>query len=247
MKGPRPALSLALAALALAACTGRIHLGTEPPFWAADHETGDLSQWTMGDADAGISMDFGGIVTVEGDYAHSGSSAVRATIATTNGLSSARLNRRDVPQDASLRAWFYIPRRYTVIGYWDLFELQGLADPTSQSTPETLWSVCLRDGGSTEMTWYLWDNIHALEHSPVVPLAAPIGRWFQIEAYVHQATNDSGRITVWIDGTKLADVSGVATVPAMWLGWSIGSTSNAIAEQSVELYLDDATIIAARW
>jgi len=85
-----------------------------------------------------------------------------------------------------------------------------------------------------------------VEYGPTVPLVAPIGRWFQIEAFVHQATDDSGRISVWIDGTKLAEVSGVPTVPTLWLGWSVGSTSNAIAEDTVESYLDDALIVAPR-
>jgi hypothetical protein len=242
----RPAGLLLWAALGLSACTGKIHLGTEPPIWQADHETGDLSQWTAGEADAGVSFNAAGMLTVESDHVHSGSSAVLASIATVDGLSFARLNRRDVPQAAHFSAWFYIPRPYTVVGYWNLFEFQGLFEPTIDSDVATLWSVDLHGGESTDMTFYLWDNTHAVAYGPAVPLVAPVGRWFQIEAFVHQATDASGRITVWIDGSKLADVSGVPTVPTPWLGWSVGSSSNAIAEEPVELYLDDAMITAPR-
>lgn len=246
MIGGRPVLLLLSAVVGLAACTGKIDLGTEPPIWQADHETGDLSQWTAGEADAGVSVVSGGTLTVEGDQVHSGSSAVLVTIATADGLSFARLNRRGVPQDAHFSAWFYIPRRYTILGYWNLFEFTGLTYPAMDVTETTLWSVDLRGGGDTDMTWYLWDNTRAVEHGPEIPLAAPIGRWFLIEAFFHQALDDSGRIAVWIDGTKLAEVSGVPTVPTLWLGWSVGSSSNAIAEQPVESYLDDAKIVARR-
>jgi hypothetical protein len=244
--GRRPALSFLPVVLGLMACTGKIHLGTEPPLWQADHETGDLSQWTAREADAGVSIASGGTLTVESDQVHSGSSAVLATIATADGLSFARLNRRDVPQDAHFSAWFYIPRPYTIVGYWNLFELEGLTYPGIDTTESTLWSVDLRAGAGTDMTWYLWDNLRGVEYGPDVPLVAPVGRWFRIEAFVHQATDNSGRISVWIDDTKLAEVSGVATVPTLWLGWSVGSSSNAIAEEPVEAYLDDATIVAPR-
>lgn len=244
--GRPPALLPLSAALALAACTGKLHLGTEPPLWQADHETGDLSQWLVGEGDAGVTLTSQGTLTVQDDQAHSGSSAVLATISTADGLAVARLNRRDLPQDAHLSAWFYIPRPYTIVGYWNLFELQGLAFPGIDATETPLWSVDLRGGAGTDMTWYLWDDLHAVEYSPEVPLVAPIGRWFRIEAVVHQATDDTGRITVWLDGSKLADVTGIPTVPTPWLGWSVGSASNDIAEQPVDLYLDDAAIVAPR-
>jgi hypothetical protein len=235
------------ATLALGACTGKLHLGTEPPVWQADHETGDLSQWAAGEGDAAVMLASAGVLTVESDQVHSGNWAVLATISTVDGLSFAQLKHRDIRHDAHFSAWFYIPRRYTILGYWDLFEFQGLAFPGIDTTETTLWSVDLRGGGDgADMTWYLWDNTRAMEYGPDVPLVAPIGRWFRIEAFVHQATDDSGRITVWIDGTKLADVSGVPTVPTSWLGWSVGSASNAIAEESVELFLDDATIVDLR-
>jgi hypothetical protein len=240
------AVLLVSAALGVAGCTGKLNLGKEPPVWLADHETGDLSQWIAGEGDAGVVVASEGTLTVESDQVHSGTSAVLATITTADGLSFARLNHRNVPQDSRFSAWFYIPQRYTILGYWSLFEFQGLAFPAIDTTEITLWSVDLRGSGDGELTWYLWDNLRSVEYGPAVPLAAPIGRWFRIEAFVHQATDDSGRMTVWIDGTKLAEVSGVSTVPTPWLGWSVGSTSNAIAEDSVELYLDDATIVASR-
>ncbi len=246
MSGRLPAVVLAWVALGLAACTGKLHLGVEPSLWHADHESGDLSQWIDGITDAGASTAFGGTLLVENEKAHSGKSAVLATIATANGLSSARLNRLDVPEDAYFCAWFYIPRRYTIVGYWDLFELQGVVEPTGDFIPVTLWSVNLRDSGSTGMTWYVWDNLHGVEHHPAVPLAAPVDRWFQIKAWVHRAADASGRISVWIDDKLLADVTGVPTALSAWLGWSIGSTSNAIAEPLVESYLDDAAIFDAR-
>jgi hypothetical protein len=68
---------------------------------------------------------------------------------------------------------------------------------------------------------------------------------------MHQAMDNTGRVTFWIDGTLLVDVSGVSTVPSSWLSWNVGgSASNMnvggsasnITQQPAELFLDDAAI-----
>jgi predicted phosphoadenosine phosphosulfate sulfurtransferase len=71
---------------------------------------------------------------------------------------------------------------------------------------------------------------------------APIQRWFLVEAFMHQATDNTGRIAFWIDGAPLVDVSGVSTVLSPWLSWDVGGAASNITQQPAEIYLDDAAI-----
>jgi predicted phosphoadenosine phosphosulfate sulfurtransferase len=77
-------------------------------------------------------------------------------------------------------------------------------------------------------------------------MVAPIGRWFLVEAFMHQAMDNSGQVTFWIDGALLVDVTGVSTVPTMWLSWNVGGSASNIAEPPAEIFLDDAAITRTR-
>jgi hypothetical protein len=59
---------------------------------------------------------------------------------------------------------------------------------------------------------------------------------------MHQATDNTGRVTFSIDGVQFADVKDVSTVPSAWLSWVVGGVSPSITEQPAELFLDDAAI-----
>ena len=213
-------------------------------YWFADHETGDLSQWFQGGPSAGdqiLSTD--AQLTVVTSPTHSGRFAVRSAIFAANKTSYARLYRwGNLPNDAYFRVWMWIPQRYTIGLYWNVFEFQGRAVPTDPSTLKYLWSLDLEQASDGGMSWYLFDGQRQHRYLPSTTTVAPIGRWFLVEAFMHQATDNSGRITVWIDSTLLVDVSGVSTVPSSWLSWNVGGSASNIAQQPAELFLDDAAI-----
>jgi hypothetical protein len=76
-----------------------------------------------------------------------------------------------------------------------------------------------------------------------VPTAAPIGRWFRIEAFMHKAADSTGKIEFFLDGVSLLKSENVSTVPNDWLYWVVGGASNKITEQPAIVYLDDAAIL----
>ena len=237
-------MSLA-ALLALGACSDQIHLGTDSRYWFADHETGNLSQWAEGPAsDQIVSAD--AQLTVVNSPTHSGRFAVRSAIYAATRTSYARLYRSGVlPNDAYFRVWMYIPQRYTIGLYWNVFEFQGRTDPANPSSYVYLWSLDLQ-ASSGDMSWYLFDDQRAVQYNPTVTTVAPIGRWFLVEAFMHQATDNTGRVTFWIDGNPLVDVTGVSTVPTMWLSWNVGGSASNITQQPAEIFLDDAAIARTR-
>ena len=236
------ALSVA-ALLALGACSDQIHLGSE---WFADHETGNLFQWAEGGTGAGgqiLSSDAQLTVVTSPSPTHGGRFAVRSAIYAATRGSYARLFRSGVlPNDAYFRVWMYIPQNYTIGLYWNVFEFQGRKDPADSTSYQYLWSLDLEQAPNGDMSWYLYDDVRLKNYPPATTTVAPIGRWFLVEAFMHQATDNSGRVTFWIDGNLLVDVTGVSTVPTMWLSWNVGGSASNITQQPAEIFLDDAAI-----
>jgi hypothetical protein len=249
-----------VALVALGACSDQIHLGNllpapdasdvldatpAPPYWFADHETGDLSQWAEGaSSDQIVSAD--AQLTIINSPTHSGRFAVRSAIYAATRTSYARLYRSGVlPNDAYYRVWMYIRQNYTIGQYWNVFEFQGRTDPANPSSYVYLWSLDLKQASSGDMSWYLFDDVRQ-NNVPTTTMVAPIGRWFLVEAFMHQAMDNSGQVTFWIDGALLVDVTGVSTVPTMWLSWNVGGSASNIAEPPAEIFLDDAAITRTR-
>jgi len=89
---------------------------------------------------------------------------------------------------------------------------------------------------------------------PVTNVRLPVGRWFQIEAFIRESTNTAdgsrvnldGQFRMWLDGQKIIDRDAIQTRlhPAASLHWEINSYSNygVMSEDTVDLYLDDAMI-----
>ena len=237
---------VALGLTAFGGCNEDIFLGTEAIFWSANSETGDISQWLEGGDAAGgkVLTSDAQLTAVTSPPPHSGRYALGASISTTTSASYARLFRcGQLPQDLYYSIWVLIPARYTVAVYWNLFEFQGRADPAIATAYSLLWSLDLGPPtASGDLPWYLYDSIRGKQLGPATQVVAPIGRWFRIEAFMHQATDSTGRVTFWIDGSLFLDVTGVSTVPSHWLEWAVGSATNDITEKPAEIFIDDAQI-----
>ena len=257
--------ALAVAALAsLGACSDKIDLGLEKYYWSADFETGNLSQWTQlstfapmagelsSAAEAGVPNSFDGgqsnsadaELTVVSTPTHSGHFAVGSAINATGSVSYARLFRwGTLPQDAYYCVWMYIPASYTVTSYWNLFEFQGRKDPADSASQVYLWSLDVERRSDGQLSWYVWDWQRSRQLNPAASTVAPIGRWFRVEAFMHQAMDDSGVVKFWIDGVLLLEASGVSTLTSDWLYWAVGGAAPSITEQPAEVFLDDAAIL----
>jgi hypothetical protein len=241
---PRFAIACLAASTSFSAgCRDQALLGTEPPDWLADHETGDFSQWSTG-GNGGTFVSNDGALNIVETPAHGGRYAAKSSINATGRLAYARVFRQEnLPEQAYFGAWFYLPQSYTVTGqYWNLFEFSGRDDPTNTNTTIPLWSLNLRQSSDSKLIWYVWDGLRSQEVKPADPVSPPIGRWFRVLAFVHQATDQTGRAAFWIDDAPFIDQSGVSTVPNNWMSWTVGGLSLDIAEQPAEVYIDDAMI-----
>ncbi len=258
--------ALSVAALAsLGACSDKIDLGLEKYYWSADFETGDLSQWSKlstfeplargpsSSAEAGPPNAFTGgqakstgsaSLTIVDTPVHSGNFAAKSAIDATGSVSFARLCRwGTLPQDAYYSVWMYIPTNYTIGNYWNLFEFQGRSDPADPATQVFLWSLDVARRSDGQMSWYVWDWQRSHQLNPAVSTVAPVGRWFRVEAFMHQATDNSGDVKFWVDGVLLLEASGVSTLTSDWLYWAVGGAAIDITEQPAEVFLDDAAIL----
>lgn len=258
--------ALAVAALAsLCGCKDQINLGLEKYYWSADFETGDLSQWSKlstfeplvggppSSTEAGPPNSFNGgqakstdaaNLTIANTPVHSGNFAVRSAIYATGSVSFARLYRwGTLPQDAYYSVWMYIPTNYTIGSYWNLFEFQGRNDPADPASQVYLWSLDITRRSDGQLSWYVWDGLRSRQLNPAVSTVAPIGRWFRVEAFMHQATDNSGDVKFWVDSVFLLESSGVSTVVNDWLSWVVGGAAPNITEQPAEVFLDDAAIL----
>jgi hypothetical protein len=238
------AIAWLAAVLSLAAgCDDSAYLGLEPPYWMADHETGDFSQWSEGGG-GGTFASNGGTLTVVETPVHSGRYAMKSSINASGSLSLARAYRQDtLPEQGYYSVWFYIPELYTVTGtYWNVFEFSGRNDPSNTNTGVALWSLNLHQSADGKTVWYVWDGLRNQEVKPADPVSPPIGRWFRVLAFIRQATDQTGRAAFWIDGTPLIDQQGVSTVPSHWMSWSIGGVAIDLAQHPADLYIDDAMI-----
>ena len=220
-------------------------LSTLPPaarhsiLWSADHEEGDLSDWTYPSfryAGGGVFNTGGSDVRADAcrDVAHAGDWSARATITNAlraeNGNRAVRLMRwtdrpwddhgRYFPNAAYYSTWVYLPfafdpRKFPPWdpgdgGWWNIFQFKG---PDREGTSQPLWVVNVgRRDNDPSMYLYLHSHYNRpSSRGQRDPLPLPVGKWFHLEAFYHSATDRTGRLTLWQDGQQILDLQNVVT------------------------------------
>src|SRR4029077_4347961 len=235
----------------------------EPPrsgaevLWSADMETGDLSQWTLPDVAGGANFGGGifnsGLATASVDkvtLAHSGLYSAKLFVATREdselATSGTRLFRWREPQEHSelyYSVWYYFPQRYHPNGspsWWNVFQWKSKHRDASLSDPFFTLNVGNRSDGS--MFFYLYDQSARRAYAQTVK-DIPEGRWLRVEAFYRSASDQSGRITFWQDGTRIVDVSDVQTRYGDGdCEWSVNNYTDGLDSGSATIYVDDAAI-----
>ena len=220
-----------------------------PPtiIWWADHERGDLSQWTAGGAATGGGQYGAGQAEASRDRAHGGSYGAKLTIDTIDGGDhTARLFRRTVNGAAYYSAWFFFPQLHTPDVWWSIFIFRAQRDANDIDTYVNLWDLDVErpDGGSLELSFYNHVTKQFTRSAAAPPI--PIGQWMHIEALFHYVAPDQTRITVWQDGVQVFDLSGLGQPPATNFYWSIGNGSDGLNPRVSTIYVDDAAIATGR-
>jgi hypothetical protein len=73
----------------------------------------------------------------------------------------------------------------------------------------------------------------------------PVGQWFQVEAFFRNASDATGRLSVWLDGNLVADF-GKATGAPGWVGWRLGNMGLDLDPKTVTVYVDDCALSRVR-
>jgi hypothetical protein len=228
------------------ACAQRLDLGSEL-LWSAQHETGDLSEWSL-DGKGGSSADMPDTsIAVSTDFAHSGKYSVKLSNAAVTAYESVRLWRQDAyPEDAYYSAWYYLPRAYQTVNDWTIMQIRAPVpgDPTVISQ---LLDIDLRSLPGGEMILTVFDHrpqyLRSPTPDPAIPV--PVGGWFQLEVFFRNVADDTGRFTIWLDGQLTYDLrrpSGLNQV----VYFSPCSVSQALTPTDSVIYLDDASVSLAQ-
>jgi hypothetical protein len=240
---PRVACIVALAWLALGAgCGGPLDIGTDPNFlWWTDHETG-LDDWLRGGTAAGSSYATGGgTVSVDAGLARSGRYALTSTAGAAGTTSAGQVTRRGITTDAYYGAWFYLTAVAQPATYWVFFSFHG-DDAAGGDT--ALWDLkfadSVNDPGALELQLLHHDTGDV---TPLAHVAVPLGRWFQVQAFLRPAADDTGLLQIWLEGTPIFDLPG-ATTPAATpsVSWTLGSITDGLTPAPTSLSIDDAFI-----
>lgn len=230
--------------------------------WSGDAETGDMSQWYLPDVIGGPNNG-GGIfnsgfanATISSDVAHSGRYSARMSITTPNDpASGTRLFRWYESQrygQAYYSAWYYLPQVYTPSQYWNIFQFKSKT--AANNDPFWILNVGNRqDTGNMYLYLYYWQSGTGPTPNEVGPVSysqsladLPVKKWVHIEAYLKQAADFTGHITVWQDGAVIFDKGGVKTRYSDGdEQWSLDNYSSGIGPSTAAIYIDDAAISTA--
>jgi hypothetical protein len=239
-------LAIALAAtLALSGCNARLNLGSGI-LWSAQHETGDLSEWMASGRGGGEAQTPDTALAISTDYAHSGRYSVKLTNGAVSTYEDTHLWREDdYPVEAYYSAWFYLPRTYQTTADWSIIEFQV---PTVEAgVVGQLLDVDLRSLPTGDLILSLYDHRPAYLRTPTPDPAmpVPIGRWFQVEVRYRNAADDTGEVTVWLDGQLNYDLRrpfGSSTT----VYWTVCSKTFGLSPAESTIYVDDAAVSLVR-
>ncbi len=232
-------------------------------------ETGSTSEWSAnGGGGLFNSGTYEAVATSE--LAHTGANSLRARIWTPgeSGVRAFRWSEARSNRSLYYSVWMYIPTNYTLTAdpntgqFWNLFQFKSRTPDSSRIDP--LWSLnaapdgagalYLRAGwgwgGATLSGPRATDGVGGKWFEPATRRSLPVGRWFHLQAMLHQSKDFDGRLTFWQDGVQLLDLTGVRTSYVncnynSWCAdneWSVNHYSDGLSPNPATIYIDDASI-----
>jgi hypothetical protein len=144
-----------------------------------------------------------------------------------------------LPQHAVYGTWFYLPSPATNTGNWNLIHFQG---GTPGGSMHNLWDVSLKSNDDGTLVAYLFDFLNAGIRVPTAAPAVPIGSWFHLEFRLWRASNATGEMALYQDGTLLMELTGLPTDDTDYGQWYVGNYADALTPPASTIYVDDVTI-----
>jgi Polysaccharide lyase len=226
--------------------------------WRADHETGNLSQWTISGTHGGTYNSGDATTVASSNVAHSGIYSCKMTIDTSSVESGCRQFRHEESLTGNpyyYSVWYYIPVYYSAVNYWNVFQFKS--ETSTKNDP--FWVLDLMPRETTGamhllLRWkgvvggpFVTDTSTGTKYFDQTIKDVPIARWFLVEAFLEQASDFTGRLTVWQDNVQLWDMVNVKTkYPGGDQRWSVNNYSDKINPNPTTIYIDDATVSNAR-
>jgi hypothetical protein len=239
----RGALPLGLLALG---CGDPLNVGSDL-LWKADHETGELSEWTKdGGGDVRLPSD-DSTITVSSEQARSGRHALQL-------INPADWdNQEQGPElfhaggeltDAYYSAWFLLPERYHIEPSLTLIRLRSRDQEGGDLyNGEELQLRSLSDG-SFVLQVFSNHAAHLLEPLAEVAPRIEAGRWFQVEARFQPRSG--GSLRVWLDGTLAYDLGDRPGAAGAQVVLSACNVAERATPAPLVLFVDDAAISFSR-
>lgn len=247
----RAGIALLFASLCVA-CGESVYVGSDI-IWSARHESGDLTEWSLGAGGAGGAGNLGadeGTLSVERDYAHTGLFGVKlAKDVDTSSIARGggpRLVKTDVPAQAYYSAWYLVPAAYQTRSYWTIMQFDSSA--ASNAVFDRGVNLQLRSLPEGGLVLQVLFHNEAYLMAPLAnpPPLVPVHRWFHLEVLFRAASDATGKLVVWLDGKRVYDLGGRPTIPPGTLEFMVSSLLFDVEPSPVELYVDDVVISRTR-
>jgi len=234
----------------------------EAVLWVADHESGNVSEWTRvsvsGDADA----------RVTDEIAHSGRFANALTIRDADGgptspgvrmaveevLPVPDQDPENLPTEAYYSVYYYFPQVVDST-WWNIYQWKQAylrSDGSQSRHPVYTVNPELRSDGSMYLKLRskvgpAGDYVQPGSTLATSSVALPIQSWVHLECLYRWSQAPDGRIACWQDGVLLWDVSGVVTEFDLPYNkhprqWTVNNYANDTEPSTHTIYIDDAAV-----
>jgi hypothetical protein len=246
--------------------------------WSALHERGTLADWYFPAATESKSLPHGGGEYNSGvgdsvgstEVAHSGSWSAKQTIDTSSGSSGTRLFRweefRSLARGEGVyaSAWFFVPQPVKVGGYLNVFQLKSKTQDERYIDVFFQLNVFSRSDGSLYLKpgwgWgaenpafpggpYRGGPAAGSWFAPSGGVNVPVGKWFEVTAYIVPSAGYDGVMKFWQDGVLIGDFENVMTgypntnsENGVDTQWSVNAYGNGLTPSVYSHYVDDADI-----
>lgn len=244
---PRNKLLTSGLLLLLTACGEPLVVGSNV-IWSSDHESGTLDAWSADSEGGTYTNGEEASCAVSTDQARSGAFSVKLTAPGNRTDAGAGLFRRESTHaDAYYSVWYYVPRAHEAVTYWTIlrFRPSSPVDPTATSLGMDLDLRSLPNGE------FVLEVVHQRQAYLRWPLAipppiVPVAKWFQIEARFRSATDETGLLKVWLNGTLVYDIEGRVTNLGDEFYFSPCNETNTVVPAPAEIYVDDVMVSLSR-
>jgi hypothetical protein len=146
-----------------------------------------------------------------------------------------------LPRDAVYGVWFYLPSPARNAGNWNLVHFQG---GVPGGALHGLWDVSLRSADDGKLFAYLFDFLNGGARVPNAAPAVPIGSWVHFEFRLRRASDATGEVALYQDGTLLIELKALPTDDTEYGQWYVGNFADALTPSASTIYVDDVTIRA---